>query len=299
VTAEVVHGVLVTHTWHDELERVIARCAAEVHRLRVVDNGNASPRLATLAASLANVEIVNTGGNVGIAAALNAGVAPALAQGARWVLTMDHDTMLPEGAVRAMLAGALECGGPGATNIAIIAPRYRIRGKDVADGSRDPDRARPCRLLPDVITSANLVSAAAFERAGMFAADYFIDYVDFEFCLRVRGAGMSIVEIPSVVVDHRLGEVRERAVLGARVRHTHYGRMRRYLKARNRVRTYRRHFARFPAWVLADVWGIPWELASAAVFEDDRLGSIGAMLAGLTDGLMDRSGPPPQRYRSS
>jgi hypothetical protein len=65
------------------------------------------------------------------------------------------------------------------------------------------------------------------------------------------------------------------------------------MKMRNRVRTYRRHFARFPGWVAMDLWRMPWELASAAVFEEKKVASVRAMVSGLWDGLSHDLALPP------
>ena len=277
---------MVAHNPPEDFEAIVRQCSAQVTTLQLIDNASASIALGSVRLP-DNVMLTRSPENRGLAAALNDGVERALRAGARWILTMDHDTLLHDGTVRTMLDAIGACAS--ADLIGVAAPRYSIRGKRPATSTGD----QRCLARETVMMSANLVRAAAFERAGLFDSAFFIDYVDFDFCLRVRRAGLHVVELPMVVVDHRLGEVRHTSILGARVAHTHYQPRRRYLKARNRIHTYRRHFRDYPRWVFRDVWGIPWELASVALLEEEPATSLRAMLKGIIDGVLQATPPNP------
>lgn len=56
------------------------------------------------------------------------------------------------------------------------------------------------------IASGTLVSKRAVQCAGMMREDLFIDYVDFEWCWRATAAGCRILAVPTVVIEHRLGD---------------------------------------------------------------------------------------------
>jgi rhamnosyltransferase len=147
-----------------------------------------------------------------------------------------------------------------------------------------------CRFLEGVITSGNLVRAEVFERVGFYCDAYFIDYVDYEFCLRARTYGYGIAQAKDAVLHHAMGEVVSKRLLGMVVRYTRYSALRKYYKSRNRILTYRKHLARFPGWVLRDSISIPWELVKTVLVEEKKAELLGAILKGTVDGMLGRSG---------
>ena len=80
-----------------------------------------------------------------------------------------------------------------------------------------------------VITSGTLTSLKAFANLGPFRADFFIDFVDSEYCLRARKAGYRILVSPHARIRHRVGSKRRVALLGVGVSPMHHGALRKYL----------------------------------------------------------------------
>lgn len=134
--------------------------------------------------------IDNTEDNRGIAAALNEGFGKAIAEGAEWILSMDQDSILPPGAVQALLQCACQD-----SRIAQAGPRWN---DDMHDGG--------CYDTSFLITSGSLVRASAWQAAGPFRENYFIDLVDVEYSRRLRDKGFRVVCCPQVAMEHHLGE---------------------------------------------------------------------------------------------
>lgn len=135
--------------------------------------------------------IDNTENNRGVAAALNEGFRKAVAEGAEWILSMDQDSILPPGAVQALLQCACQD-----SRIAQAGPRWNDEGSGDA-GAYD---------TAFLITSGSLVRASAWLAAGPFREDYFIDLVDVEYSRRLRDKGFRVVCCPQVAMEHHLGE---------------------------------------------------------------------------------------------
>ncbi len=134
--------------------------------------------------------IDNTENNRGIAAALNEGFSAAASEGADWILSMDQDSILPPDAVQVMLQCA-----DGDSRIVQIGPQW------------DDNLARGgCLDVPFVITSGSLLKTSAWQDAGPFRKDYFIDFVDVEYSRRLRDRGFRVVCCPQVRMEHHLGE---------------------------------------------------------------------------------------------
>jgi rhamnosyltransferase len=56
-----------------------------------------------------------------------------------------------------------------------------------------------------VISSGTVATVEAFEIAGLFDEDLFIDFVDTEWCLRCRSKMIPIRVIPTAVMENRIG----------------------------------------------------------------------------------------------
>ncbi|MGH2395466.1 MAG: glycosyltransferase family 2 protein [bacterium] len=293
-----VHAVIVTHDPNALFEEALAAAASQVDHVFVVDNATTAPThqwICDLVAACRNASLIQNRTNLGLATALNKGVRAALREQCDWVLTLDQDSVLLDGAVAGMERyPAAHCAE---ANVGIVAPRVVYRGK-AGDGRAKAHRSAeyPDRhFVEGVITSGNLVRGEVFERVGLYCDAYFIDYVDYEFCLRVRAHGYRIAEASDAVLHHAMGEVVRTKLLGMDVQYTRYSPIRKYYKARNRILTYRKHMAKFPGWVLRDSMSIPWEVLKTIVVEERKLESLGAMLRGTIDGVLGWSGDSEAR----
>ncbi|WP_165817890.1 glycosyltransferase [Microbacterium sp. Gd 4-13] len=149
--------------------------------------------------------------NSGIAAALNKGVARAVADGALLIYTFDQDSRPQDGFREAMETAWNRAVGLG-HRVAFVVPEFF---SDVRQAhSALPDGTL---LARNVIQSGMLIPATVLDEIGPFRADFFIDLVDTEFELRVRRAGLLTVAAPSAHLDHQLGQQYERRILGLRL----------------------------------------------------------------------------------
>ena len=189
--------------------------------------------MATLAAleAAGEIDTVRNPSNLGIATALNQGLAWAARRGYVWTLTSDQDSAArPElMAVFARVYGS----DPQREQIGVIGAAYADPQVNL------PGRARPMapgavfRTVRTVITSGCLTSVDAWTAVGPFREDYFIDCVDEEFCLRLRRRGFRVVQTTEVGFDHRLGTLGEHRLLGFPLLASHHSALRRYYMTRN------------------------------------------------------------------
>jgi rhamnosyltransferase len=56
-----------------------------------------------------------------------------------------------------------------------------------------------------IISSGSVAAAEVFGKVGLMDESLFIDYVDLEWCIRCRRAGVSIQVIPAVTMPHSIG----------------------------------------------------------------------------------------------
>jgi rhamnosyltransferase len=128
---------------------------------------------------------------------------------------------------------------------------------------------------------------------GFYDDDLFIDFVDMDYCLRMKKKNFKILKAMRVVLHHELGSKQTRNILGLKISFRDHTPWRYYYMMRNRLLLYRRFFAVAPVWIFAD---LAWFFYGMAQFclEDDRGEKMNAMLDGFADAMRGRTGRHPQ-----
>ncbi|HYD65227.1 glycosyltransferase family 2 protein [Azospirillum sp.] len=292
-----VAAVVVTHHPDATVARTLAAALEQAHWLVVVDNASAVERLApvedAVRAAGTRAELLRNAGNLGIAAAQNQGITRARALGARHVLLLDQDSVAQPGMVAALL-DALDSGERVGMAVPVTADdgqRKPTRFLVSADGRRAAAQAPERPVLHHLlyaIASGSLIPMAVLDEVGPMREDFFIDFVDVEFGLRLRRAGWDIVAAREARLRHRLGAYEERRLLGRAVPVTHHSAKRRYTQYRNRVRTLRLYGGTLPAFLRAELPAIAVDLLRLVLFERGRPAKIAATVRGALAGLFGR-----------
>lgn len=204
-----VFAVLVTYNPDFRLfEKSVNSLFPQVSCIVIVDNGSASfDHLPD------NCILISLNRNFGIAYAQNRGIEKALEAGADWILLSDQDTVYPPDYVSSML----ECARKNTLqNIGGLVPVVfdEISGRRVPvmvekmKGSVPP--VSGCLKVTHAVASGTLIPAAALQKCGLMREDFFIDFVDHEWCWRAASCGLNIYCLADVVIHHQLGDRMEK-----------------------------------------------------------------------------------------
>lgn len=285
-------AIVVTYHPGAEVWRNIAAIRRQADRVIVVDNGSGPGVRCELERMAAQdgIELVCNAGNRGVAAAINQAAARAMAAGFEWLATFDQDSRVPERFVATLLNE--HAAYPGRDRVAVVAPLYVDRHLGTVSSPSGPLAGSPTEAVPVSVTatSGNLVLARAFHELGGLREDFFIDCVDFEFCLRARRAGWLVLEVRKVRLEHAQGRAERRRLLWRRPVVNDYAAERRYYQARNRLVMYA-HFAAFdPRWIARDAFGYACDLLKMLLFCRDRGRKLAATLAGAWHACSGRRG---------
>lgn len=161
-----------------EVKTLVERIASHVALILIVDNGSANVvELRALPA-----QIIELGENRGVATAQNVGIRVALERSFQFVLLFDHDSLPAEDMVP-KLREAFEALSNQGVRVAAVGPNYVERnGGEIQEPSRRTGWVRKNMI----ISSGGLFSAEALRDVGLMRDDFFIDYVDTEWCMRAR-----------------------------------------------------------------------------------------------------------------
>ena len=283
-------AVVVTYRPRPDLMENLARLNSQVAETIVVDNGSGVDTIEMLRESRIELRnrLIRNERNLGIAAALNVGIRYAIEKGYRWVATFDQDSTVTDGYMEAMLAAFEAC--PYKERVALIAP-VLCMSLEESERLRRRERARASSsAIRSAMTSGTLLRTDIFAQAGFYDETLFMDYVDYDFCLRLQKKGWRLIRANRAHLIHRLGLAEPRSVLGLKRTTKTHNAWRRYYIMRNRVLVYRRYGFSFPLWCLNDIMWIFLELTKILAFEEEKGDKLRNIFKGLADGLAGRTG---------
>jgi rhamnosyltransferase len=284
-------AIMVTYNPDAALERNIRAMLPQVDKLIIVDNGSALPiraHIETIASSCA-VQVIWNKENLGLATALNIGIRSAfVSDDFAWIATFDQDSRVAAGFRDAMLQAYLAC--PYRQSVGIIGPRHVELTENSTAGLSHHEEHDRFREITAVMQSGTFLSTEALRSCGLFDDSFFIDYVDFELCLRIRKNGLRIIEAPNATIVHRLGNPSRHNRFGRTFTVCNHSALRRYYAARNRFRIYFRYLFSDFAWICHDIWLWSKELIKLVLFEEDRAKKLAYIARGGWDALRGRGG---------
>lgn len=268
-------------------------------RLLLVDNGSTDGSEAALRARFPDLDVLQTGENLGFAGGNNAGIRRALAAGADHVVLLNNDTTVDPGFVTALVDAARQHPRAGLLSSKILLfdrpdvlwfagasfhpwlgwGRHRGHGeRDTGQYDRveETDRPTGCALL---------ATRACCERVGLLREEYFCYAEDLEWGLRARAQGFQVLYVPGSRVWHKVS----RSTGGARST----------LPLRYQTRNVLACVdAQLPLPLPARVlrWGTILAAAGLGLFTQGlpRLEGAAAIVRGVSDHLAGRRGPIPR-----
>lgn len=184
------------------------------------------------------LHVIWLGGNLGIGAAQNRGIAWALEHGATHVLLMDDDSLPAPDMVQRLLQALEAHPQTAAAGPRHFDPRRGLACTPFRRLQRGRLRTLECSdaqqvwEVDDLIASGCLIPASVLRSVGPMREDLFIDWVDIEWCLRARALGYRVVGSCAALLEHTLGD-RVIRVLGKEI--SLHAPWRHYYQARNLV----------------------------------------------------------------
>lgn len=278
------------------LAQLVDTLASQGIEVLIVDNSESEVgRVSAQAVAQAfAVEYVGNPLNVGVAAAQNIGLRAARKRGFTHVLLLDQDSTLQADTVACLVDAFLSLRDAGALVAAVgpsfvdprsgyLAPFARLRHVRMSKVRPVASAPVECDML---ISSGCLLCLEAVERVGLLDESLFIDYVDFEWCVRAQSVGYKVFGVAEATMEHTIGDD-SITVLG-RVIALHSP-VRNYYFIRNALLFVRKPYLTL-RWRLHLLYRAGAQLALFGLLCPDRMRRSRWMLRGLWDGLLGRAG---------
>ena len=276
----------------EELRVNLARIRPQVASVVLIDNASRDALRNGLRglSDEFSCTLIENAENLGIAAALNQAVTFAAAQPADFILFLDQDS----GVSPDFVAQEWRCYEESSqeNRIGVVTPTVVKRFSGARLSPVELSNGTPVLAQ----TSGALMPLAIFADAGLFREDLFIDYVDYEYCLRMAKRGWKIVYAEAAKLDHMPGNETPVHVLGRTIYTANASPLRHYYETRNSIWVALHFFRAAPEIATRIVLHMLYIRMTTLIFESDRRAKLSAMGKGAIDALRGRLGPrPPAR----
>ena len=299
---EIPPGLIVTLNPPSNFFSCLDSFYTQLDQLVIVDNGSNTDTCHLLEQEAkrrgSSLSVIFNETNLGIATALNQGFGWAIEKGCGHIIAFDQDSQPFPG----MISTMLELSSLRAENnhVAVVAPvvvdsQVSVQARYLRPRFKFLFERVSCQgdMLVDVtyvITSGALYNLVVYQKVGPFRNDFFIDYVDTEYCLRARENGYTIVVACKAHLNHRQGDRQKRLLLGSEHYPTFHSPRRWYFISRNRIPMIRLYALRFPHWFLYELVASLYIFMKMLLFEPQKMDKLRAVFHGTLDGLRGRMG---------
>lgn len=267
-------------TFNPNIERLgssIKAIAKQVDLVLLVDNGSKNIKSIEECCGREIVLLKENHENFGIAKALNQGFRELIDKNCDWILTLDQDTICSEGMIDSFKKHISD-------GVGIICPAVYYKGKNILISSdKEVEEIEAC------MTSANLVNVQAWKAINGFNEDYFIDFVDNDFCMRLRIAGYRILRDWTKYIEHELGSIKEYHIGKKKFQRTIHSPLRYYYMTRNNlyfIRNYKKYLN-----PLKEYCRLMYVIGRELPFSDQKNMSMKYVIRGIRDFKHDVVGP--------
>jgi len=253
---------------------------------------------------ISNLTVVKFGENMGLAKGFNKGIKMAGEKDFENIFLFDQDSRVPSLFFADMIKfkeRINEKYGP----YAIYVPNFRDRNSNTTAKfpilTKWTLRHVKCKDLETIkkdgafiaITSGSLITYSTYKKIGPLRDDYFIDFLDNEYCLRASRLGFKIYINCDVMLDHSIGKRSKHRFLGLAIKPNHHAPVRRYYISRNGVRTALDYFTSYASFMPLLLARLVHETLSILIYEDNKSRKMKAIVYGIFHGLTGRMGKCP------
>ncbi|MEZ9669510.1 glycosyltransferase [Vibrio breoganii] len=223
--------------------------------------------------------------NKGLPKGINIAISKSIGKGVRFLLTMDQDSKF-SGKDFITFKKMVFKHSYNNEKIGVYAPFHSLPNETKKVFCRDYE------YTDIVMTSGNIIDNLISKDIGYFNEEYFIDGVDWEYCLRLSEHDYKVLRVNNVNLEHNLGnpELNSDSFIKCNVSLYNYNYIRRYYITRNSLTISFRYIFKSPRRCLIWLLYIPIDICKIIFFESDKNRKLKSVYYGILDFIMRRRG---------
>lgn len=188
------------------------------YRVVLVDNGSEDDSVKAVREKFPEVEVVETGKNLGFAGGNNVGIEYAIKAGTDYVFLINNDTTVHPDYLKELVDVAesdVKIGAVGSKIMYYSEPEriwfvggkinwLKNKGEHIGLDEIDKGQFDEIREVDYLTGCALLVKREVVEKVGVLEDDYFLYYEDADYSLRIQNAGYKTVYAPKSKIYHKV-----------------------------------------------------------------------------------------------
>lgn len=219
---DIITGIVLFNPDIEQLKRNLTENLKYSNKIILINNNSNNSSLINKEFQNERIIILNNDKNLGIASALNQIYDFVLKNNFKYLLTLDQDSFFSEENFKKLMIHSNE------KDCAILCPKIidlnkRTNGEHEV-GIKEVERC---------ITSGSLMIMEKCKEIGRFDEKMFIDYVDFDYCKRIRLNKYKIIRVYDSIIEHEIGKRSQKKFLFWNVYPTNHNSFRVYYYSRN------------------------------------------------------------------
>ena len=304
--------VIITYNNVDNVTKLLKSLlnqSEDISEIILVDNGSSDGTSEIVKKKFPGVTLFINPCNVGVGGGYTQGMKYAYNKGYKWIWLLDGDS-LPQIYALEELMMALGDLILIYSHIGILASvpinpsTSQIYGGFIRNGlfHKIPKEIMEFKKpvsVDTVISSGCLVSDKVIEKVGLPRTDFFMDFVDAEYNLRIRKNGFKIISVPTSIIYHKVGNIRIiksritktliRICLAKKGELSFHSPWREYYAKRNEMYTFWHEFRSYKD-VFRLILSSLVDIFYIIIFDDEKIKRINYILYGLADGFKGVTG---------
>jgi rhamnosyltransferase len=278
---EDVLSVIITYNCNNLIHKNVNYLYNQVGHILIIDNNSnkLSKEIIKELLERKNVTIIFNKQNYGLSYALNQGLNFASQHNYKLILTMDQDTILLDDAVNEMIK-ALSINN----KLVSVGPIYNNK---INQRKGNENLYQEVNYL---ITSGNLTYVESALKAGGFNEKLFIDSVDFDFSLSLRGKGGKLAKVNNAYMKHAIGESEKIKFLIFTIKIQSHSPLRHYYMYRNHYYIIKKYLLKYPLFCIKkEIFSLVYFL-KLLLFHSNKKEKINMIFKGVKDAVLNRYG---------
>ncbi len=240
----------------------------QIEKLYVIDN---TPEVKSYKFNNSKIIYIKNNQNLGIAYALNLAAEFAIKENYKYLLMMDQDSFANENFVEKLMNGFNYN-----KNVALVSPLIIHKNNQHLKENKNQ-----FSRIDVAMTSGSILKIDVYREVGKFLNEFFIDYVDNEYCLRLKSKNYEVIQVNSAELLHELGSAIPSNFLFQKVYPTNHPPLRLFYRSRNRLFVYKKYFLKYPNYVLNDILIWIKEILKIILYEKSKKEKIKMSLRGV------------------
>ncbi len=271
-----VAGVVILYNPEQDVIENINSYLDQIDYLFIIDNSEKpNPSIQEFSKTNKKIQYIINKQNLGVATALNLGANKAFESGFKYLLTMDQDSRAPFNLVECLLNIAKTD-----ETIGIASP---VHSNKYGTHIKHNNTNNNVSYVISVMTSGNLLSLNVFKKTGEFCDDFFIDYVDIEYCIRLNYKNYKVVQLNNLILEHKEANISEKNFFLRKFYPTNNAPFRWYYKTRNLLYLRDKYKKIFPGPLKIEYNTYLRNILKIIIFEKQKITKIKMIIYGYID----------------